>query len=146
MDDLARELAEEPPPVDLRRGRSDRHDRGAGLGGGLGGVLAGRTVRGKRLRAGGRVVGGAVGQRGPLGWTRRMRRERPRRAGRRSVPDDARDAATLEALATLEELELDEEREADDLARRRSTRSIVPADGAAGREQVVDDEDLLARA
>jgi hypothetical protein len=62
----------------------------------------------------------------------------------RSVLDDARDAATLEAIPALEELELDEERESDHLALQALDELDRPADRAAGREQIVNDQDLLA--
>ena len=60
-----------------------------------------------------------------------------------SVLDDAGDPTSLEPVAALEELELDEEREADDLALEPLDQLDRALDRAAGREQVVDDQDLL---
>ena len=61
-----------------------------------------------------------------------------------SVLDDAGDAPALESVATLQEVELDEERKPDDLTLQ-PLDELDRLDRAAGREQVVDDEDLLAR-
>ena len=63
---------------------------------------------------------------------------------RRSVLDDAGDPASVEPVAALEEFELDQERQADDLALEPLDQLDRALDGAAGREQVVDDQDLLA--
>ena len=63
---------------------------------------------------------------------------------RPSVLDDAGDAPAFEPVAALEEVELDEEREADDLALEPLDELDRALDRAAGREQVVDDQDLLA--
>src|SRR4051812_5302434 len=65
--------------------------------------------------------------------------------GDRSVLDDARDAPAVEAIPTLEEVELDEERQTDDVALQPLDELDRALDGAAGREEVVDDEDLLPR-
>ena len=67
------------------------------------------------------------------------------RCGGRSVLDDAGHAPALESVATLQEFELDQEGEADDLALESLDELDRPVDGAAGGEQVVDDQDLLAR-
>ena len=50
-----------------------------------------------------------------------------------------------EALAALQEEQLDQEREADDLCLERLDQLDRAQDRAAGGEQVVDDEHLLAR-
>src|SRR5262245_50715285 len=70
-------------------------------------------------------------------------RSRAGASGGASVLDDAGDAATFEAVAPLEEVELDEERQADDLALQPLDELDRALDGAARREEVVDDEDLL---
>ena len=64
--------------------------------------------------------------------------------GRPSVPDDAGHAPAAEPVAALEEVELDQEREADDLALEPLDQLDRALDRAAGREQVVDDQDPLA--
>jgi len=79
---------------------TELHGETIGATGGLQGLHSNVTVD---------IVGAAVGQRGPLEWAPMVRRLRPRRAGRGSVPDDARDATALEALAALEEVEFDHE-------------------------------------
>src|SRR5438093_4422089 len=65
--------------------------------------------------------------------------------GASSVLDDAGDSPSIEALPTLEELELDEERETDDLALEPLDELDRPLHGPARRQQVVDDQHLLAR-
>src|SRR5215204_3886086 len=62
-----------------------------------------------------------------------------------SVLDDAGDAASFQAVATLEEAELDQEAQADDLALETLDELDRALDRAARREQVVHDQDLLAR-
>src|SRR5204862_1270742 len=61
-----------------------------------------------------------------------------------SVLDDAGHASAVEPVAALQEVELDEEREPDDLALEALDELDRALDGAAGGEEVVDDEDLLA--
>src|SRR3954467_12628196 len=62
-----------------------------------------------------------------------------------SVLNDGRDAAAIEPVAPLEEVELDEKGEPDDVALEPLDQLDRALDGAAGREEVVDDQDLLAR-
>ena len=128
LDQLARECAEELAPTEV-------HGRG-----------------GDRRRRGRRRTGAAAGRDASVGVGARRRWDRSagsvnRRASMRrsrSVLDDAGDAPALEPVAALEELELDQEREADDLALEPLDELDRPVDRAAGREQVVDDQDLLA--
>src|SRR4029453_6991198 len=63
----------------------------------------------------------------------------------RSVLDDACHAPVVEPLATLEELELDEERQADALALQTLDQLDRALHRATGRQQVIDDEHLLPR-
>src|SRR5262245_4353514 len=63
--------------------------------------------------------------------------------GPASVLDDARDAPAAEALATLEEVKLDQECQANDLALEPFHELDRALDRATGREQVVDDQDAL---
>src|SRR6476660_7820688 len=60
-----------------------------------------------------------------------------------SVLDDAGDSPPLEPVAALQEVELDKERKPDDVALEALDELDRAVDGAAGREEVVDDEDLL---
>src|SRR6185369_9914816 len=62
-----------------------------------------------------------------------------------SVLDDARHPTSLEPVAALEELELNEEREADHLALEPFDQLDRPVHGTACGEQVVDDQHLLTR-
>src|SRR6185437_1904722 len=62
----------------------------------------------------------------------------------RLVRDDGVDFASGEPFAPVEEPELDEEGEADDLAPEPLRQLKRGLGGSAGREHVVDDEDLLA--
>ena len=102
--ELARELAEEPPAAEVAP--SVRPGRASG---GADGGSASDRPSGRRRRR----------------WSRRSMARRPSlRAG--SVLDDAGDAPAVEAVAALEELELDEERQADDLALEPLDSSIVP--------------------
>ena len=66
--------------------------------------------------------------------------------GSASVLDDARHAPIIEPAAALEELELDEEGEAHDLALQALDQFDRALDGPPGREQVVDDQHPLAGA
>src|SRR5262249_52527055 len=63
---------------------------------------------------------------------------------RRSVLDDAGDAAAVEPVAALQEVQLDEEREADDVALQALDELDRALHRAAGGQEVVDDQDLLA--
>src|SRR5450631_2030671 len=60
------------------------------------------------------------------------------------VADDALDPDALEPVASLEELELDEEAQANDLALEPLDQVDRAADRAAGGEQIVDHQDPLA--
>src|SRR5450759_5077506 len=62
-----------------------------------------------------------------------------------SVRDDRGDRVAGEPVAALEEPELDEERQSDDLALESLDQLHRPVDGPTRCEQVVHDEDLLAR-
>src|SRR5438034_3107857 len=62
----------------------------------------------------------------------------------RSVLDDARDPPAVEPVTALQEVELDEEREADDVALQALDELDRALDRAARREEIVDDQDLLA--
>src|SRR5438034_6162783 len=61
----------------------------------------------------------------------------------RSVLDDARDAPAVQAVASLEEVELDEEAETDDLALQSLDQLDRALDGPARGQQVIDDEHPL---
>src|SRR4051812_50038932 len=61
-----------------------------------------------------------------------------------SVLDDARGAAAVEPVAALQELQLDEEGEAHDLALESLDELDRAMDGPACREEIVHDQHLLA--
>src|SRR4029453_6498671 len=61
-----------------------------------------------------------------------------------SVPDEAEELIALDQLPAFEELELDQGGDADDLAPRAPDQAGRGRGGAAGGEQVVDDQDPLA--
>ena len=134
-----------PAEVDRRRGGGRRRR----------GRRRGARRRGGRLRLArghrdGRIGGGRARPRhvgrlarpgiaGGVGQSGTSMRDGP------SVLDDAGHSPALEPVAALEELELDQEREADHLALEPLDQFDRAVDRAAGREQVVDDQDLLTR-
>src|SRR5258708_13094661 len=90
--------------------------------------------------------------RGSPSAPRRKRSGRPRGISRGSACDrgwleldQGRDVVALQPVTAAEGLELDEERERDDLALELLHELDGPGDRASGREKVVDDEDLRAR-
>src|SRR4051794_38772001 len=74
----------------------------------------------------------------------RSERRRGDRSGRGSVLDDRRHAAAVESVAALEEVELDEKRQPDDIALEPLDQLDRALDRSAGRQEIIDDQDLLA--